>query len=472
VKLTFLGAAGEVTGSSYLLESDSTRVLIDCGMFQGNREADRKNRARFAFDPATLDAVLLTHAHIDHSGLLPRLVAAGYRGPVYATAATCDLLEVMLTDSAHIQEKESEWAEKANGKSKSRHKASEIKPRPPLYTVADVVRTLPQLRPVEYGAEFHPRPDLRCVYRDAGHIIGAAIIELWVTERGRSRKIVFSGDIGQPCRPIVRDPAIITEADVLLVESTYGNRLHKNLDETLAELEHAITDTLVHKRGNVIIPAFAVGRTQEILYLLVEMQREGRLPAMDIYVDSPMALKATQITARHWELLDKDSMLQLQWLKQRRGKAAIHFVQDLEESIRLHQIRHGAVIISASGMCNAGRIKHHLRHNLARRESTVLIVGFQAAGTLGRRLVDGARNVRIFGVPLPVRADIYTIGGLSAHADQAALLNWLSNFKKAPERTFVVHGEAETAAMFADSIQRRLGWTNVDVPGNRTAVML
>jgi metallo-beta-lactamase family protein len=471
VKLTFLGAAGEVTGSCYLLETDTARVLIDCGMFHGNREADRKNRARFAFDPGKLDAVLLTHAHIDHSGLLPRLVAAGYRGPIYATAATCDLLEVMLTDSAHIQEKESEWAEKANGKNKNR-KAAGAAARPPLYTVADVHRTLPRLKPVDYGRVVQAHPDLRCVYRDAGHIIGAAIIKLWVTERGRTRKIVFSGDIGQPCRSIVRDPAVITDADVLVVESTYGNRLHKTLDETLAELEHAITDTLVHKRGNVIIPAFAVGRTQEMLYLLVGMQREDRLPKMDIYVDSPMALKATEITARHWELLDKDTTLQLQWLKQRRGQAAIHFVQDLEESIRLHQIRHGAVIISASGMCNAGRIKHHLRHNLARRESTVLIVGFQAAGTLGRRLVDGARNVRIFGVPLPVRADIYTIGGLSAHADQAALLQWLSHFKKAPERTFVVHGEAETAGLFAETIQHKLGWTNVDVPANRTAVML
>jgi metallo-beta-lactamase family protein len=463
LKLTFLGAAGEVTGSSFLLETDGVRLLVDCGMFQGGREADGKNRARFAFDPATLDLVLLTHAHIDHSGLLPRLVAAGFRGPVYATAATCDLLEVMLIDSAHIQEKELEWMQKANARGAG---------QPPLYTVAEVNRTLRQLKPVAYGAGLNAHADVRCVFRDAGHIIGAAIIELWIREAGTTRKIVFSGDIGQPGRPLVRDPTPVTEADVLVVESTYGNRLHKNLDDTLAELEHAITDTLVRKKGNVIIPAFAVGRTQEIIYLLVELYRQGRLPDMDIYVDSPMATKATEITAKHWALLDQDAATLLQWLKSRRGRPHIHFVQDVLESTNLQRIKHGAVIISASGMCNAGRIKHHLRHNLGRRESTLLIVGFQAAGTLGRRIVDGAKNVRIFGIPIPVRADVYTIGGLSAHADQAALLGWLAHFKRAPRRTFVVHGEQSTAEIFAAAIHDKLGWSGVDMPALHSSVIL
>lgn len=463
MKLTFLGAAGEVTGSGFLLEADGVRLLVDCGMFQGGREADGKNRARFAFDPATLDCVLLTHAHIDHSGLLPRLVAAGFRGPIYATAATCDLLEVMLIDSAHIQEKETEWLRKSHARGAS---------KPPLYTVAEVQRTLRQLKPVDYNTELRPQPAVRCVFRDAGHIIGAAIIELWINDSGRSRKIVFSGDIGQPARPLVRDPAIITTADVLVVESTYGNRLHKTMDDTLAELEHAITDTLTRKQGNVIIPAFAVGRTQEIVYLLVELYRQGRLPDMDIYVDSPMATKATEITAKHWALLDHDAATQLQWLKSRRGHPRIHFVQDVLESTNLQRIKRGAVIISASGMCNAGRIKHHLRHNLGRRESTILIVGFQAAGTLGRRIVDGARNVRIFGIPVPVRADVYTIGGLSAHADQAALLAWLGHFQPAPQRTFVVHGEQSTAELFAAAIHDRLGWTGIDVPTRHSSVIL
>ncbi len=463
MKLTFLGAAGEVTGSSYLLETDEVKVLVDCGMFQGGREAEPKNRARFAFDPKSLDCVLLTHAHIDHSGLLPRLVAAGYSGPVYATTATCDLLEVMLTDSAHIQQKEAEWAQK----SKTRGAG-----RPPLYTVVEVQRALRLLRPVDYDTELHPHPALRCVFRDAGHIIGSAIIELWVRNGADSRKIVFSGDIGQPERPLVRDPAPVAEADVLVVESTYGNRLHKSMDDTLAELEHAITDTLVRKKGNVIVPAFAVGRTQEILYLLVDLHRQGRLPDMDIYVDSPMALKATAITAKHWALLDQEAASLLQWVKRGRGKPRIHFVQDVIESTALQRIKRGAVIISASGMCNAGRIKHHLRHNLGRRDSTILIVGFQAAGTLGRRIVDGAKAVRIFGIPVPVKADIYTIGGLSAHADQAGLLEWLSHFRRAPKRTFVVHGEPSTAEIFAATIHNRLGWTGVDLPARHSSVIL
>ena len=463
MKLTFLGAAGEVTGSSFLVETDDVRFLVDCGMFQGGREADTKNRARFAHAPAALDFVLLTHAHIDHSGLLPRLVAQGFGGPVYATAATCDLLEVMLLDSAHIQEREAEWAEKARTRSTG---------KPPLYTVAEVTRTLHQCKAVEYGTAVQPHPLVRCVFRDAGHILGAAIIEIWISERRHTRKVVFSGDIGQPSRPLMQDPAIITEADVLVVESTYGNRLHKTLDDTLTELEHAITDTLTRKKGNVIIPAFAVGRTQEILYLLVEMYRQGRLPEMDIYVDSPMATKATEITAKHWALLDKDAAALLQWLKSRHGHPRIHFVQDVLESTNLQRVKHGAVIISASGMCNAGRIKHHLRHNLGRKECSILIVGFQAAGTLGRRIVDGARNVRIFGIPIAVRADIYTIGGLSAHADQAALLDWLAHFKRAPHRTFVVHGEQATAEIFAAAIHDRLRWTGVDLPAQHSAVIL
>lgn len=465
MKLSFLGAAGEVTGSSFLLETAQLRVLVDCGMFQGGREADSKNYAPFAFAPESLDLVLLTHAHIDHSGLLPRLVAQGFRGRIVTTAATADLLQVMLTDSAHIQEKEQEWRRK--GKAGARGTA-----RPPLYTVAEVQNTLRQLSPVEYDAELSPQPGLRCRFRDAGHIIGSAIIELWVDDDGRTQKLVFSGDLGQPSRPLVRDPTPIDEADVLVVESTYGNRLHKNLDDTLAELEYAVNDTITRKKGNVIIPAFAVGRTQEILYLLVDLYRQGRLPEMEIYVDSPMATKATEITAKHWGLLDKDAASQLQWLKNRRGRPHIQFVQDVLESTSLQRIRHGAVIISASGMCNAGRIKHHLKNNLGRRESTLLIVGFQAAGTLGRRIVDGARTVRIFGIPVPVRADVYTIGGLSAHADQAALLDWLGHFRRTPQRTFVVHGEQDTAATFAGLIHDRLGWNGVDLPALRSSVIL
>ena len=463
MKLTFLGAAGEVTGSCCLIEAQGLRLLVDCGMFQGGREADARNYAPFSFDPGSIDLVLLTHAHIDHSGLLPRLVAQGFRGRIHTTAATADLLEVMLADSAHIQARELEWRSKAGARDAG---------RPPLYTMAEVQRTLRQLSPVDYDNEIAPHPGLRCRFRDAGHIIGSAIIELWVNDGGATHKLVFSGDLGQPSRPLVRDPTPIDSADVLVVESTYGNRLHKNLDDTLAELEYAVTDTLVRKKGNVIIPAFAVGRTQEILYLLVDLYRQGRMPEMDIYVDSPMALKATDITARHWGLLDKDAAAMLRWMQKRSGKPRIHFVEDAVESAGLQRIKRGAVIISASGMCNAGRIKQHLRHNLGRRDSTVIIAGFQAAGTLGRRLADGAKSVRLFGIPVPVKADIYTIGGLSAHADQAALLGWLQHFKRQPRRSFIVHGERETATVFAAAIRERLGWTGIDIPALHSAIIL
>jgi metallo-beta-lactamase family protein len=463
MNISFHGGVQGVTGSCYRMDTTATTFLVDCGMFQGGREADARNHEPFAFNPRDIAFVLLTHAHIDHSGLLPRLVAEGFDGPIYATAATCDLLEVMLLDSAHIQEKEAQWR---------RESRSRAQAQAPIYTARDAQRALQQLRVVAYGQEIHPHSTVRCVYRDAGHILGSAIIEAWITEGAKTVKGVFSGDIGQPARPLVRDPTPVTDADFLLVESTYGNRLHRSMDDTLAELEHAITDTLTRKRGNVIVPAFAVGRAQEMLYLLADLHRKKRLPPMKIYVDSPLAMKATDITLRHMALLDPGTAEVMNWARKSGGGMQVNFVQDVEESMRLHEIKHGAIIISASGMCDAGRIKHHLRHNLGRKESTVLITGFQAAGTLGRRIVDGAKEVRIFGVPVPVRADIYTIGGLSAHADQAGLLAWLAHFKHAPQQTFIVHGEAEIADMFAGVVRDKRGWGGVVVPASNESVTL
>ncbi|MCW5600597.1 MBL fold metallo-hydrolase [Nitrosomonas sp.] len=467
MQLTFLGAAGEVTGSSYLIETPHTRFLVDCGMFQGGREADRKNRTAFNFDPETIDFVLLTHAHIDHSGLLPRLSAWGFRGPVYTTQATIDLLKVMLKDSAYIQEKESEWQNKAL---RRKHQSS-ARENAPLYTVAQAEAFLKQLRSVNYDTEISPHPSVHCQFRDAGHILGSAIIEIRVASGAKQKKLVFSGDLGQPNHPIVRDPTPIREADILLVESTYGNRLHRSMNETLDELEHAINDTLHRKGGNIIVPAFAVGRTQELLFLLVDLHRQGKLGKMDVYVDSPMALAATDITLKHGHLLDKEATEALQWFNSSGNKLKINFVQDVEDSITLNAIQQGALIISASGMCDAGRIKYHLKYNLPRPECTILITGFQAAGTLGRRLVDGAKRVRIFGQEIPVRAAIYTIGGLSAHADQAGLLNWLGNFTHAPEKTFIVHGEPSNAAALAEAIAQKLEW-QATVPERLTTVTL
>jgi metallo-beta-lactamase family protein len=459
VRLAFLGAAGEVTGSCFLVETAKARFLVDCGLFQGDRTAEARNRSHFAFEPRAVDFVLLTHAHIDHSGLLPRLAAEGFRGSIFATAATCDLLGVMLIDSAHIQEQDSE-------------RRRSTRAALPLYTVRDVERCLRQLVPVAYDEMFTPGPGVHSCLRDAGHILGSAIIEIWMDEGAARRKLVCSGDIGQRLRPLVRDPTPIAEGEVLLVESTYGNRKHRPWSATLDELRHAVTDTLVRKGGNVIVPSFAVGRTQDLLYLLADLYRKGELPEMDIYVDSPLALKATSVTLRHLALLDAEAVSLMRWLRRARGRPRIRFVQDLEESIALHRIKGGAVIISASGMCEAGRIQHHLRHNLGRPECTIVIPGFQAAGTLGRRLVDGAKEVRIFGIRIPVRAEIYTIGGLSAHADQEGLIDWLSRFERPPRATYVVHGEADVSEEFANVVRDRLKWREVRVPQRGTSVDL
>lgn len=460
MRITFLGAASEVTGSCFLADSGKVRFLIDCGMFQGGRDADVKNVRAFAFDLRTLAFVVLSHAHLDHSGLLPRLAVLGFRGPVYATGATVDLLGVLLLDSAHIQEKEAEWRAKRLRERRLRPERE----RGPLYTVAQAQHCLAQLRRVEYDEAFSPAPGVRCRLRDAGHILGSAIVELWAESDAGTRKLVFSGDLGQSARPVLRDPTPVESADALIVESTYGNRLHKTLAETQDELVAALEDTLRRKGGNVVVPAFSVGRTQELLFVFAGLVRQGRVKRLDVYVDSPMALAATEITLRHPQLLDDETRGLIEWQRRYPQAMPVRFVQDVEESIALNRVRGGAVIISASGMCEAGRIKYHLLHNLPRAESSILFCGFQAAGTLGRRLVDGARQVTLFGETVPVRAGIHTIGGLSAHADQAALLAWLGNFRRAPRQTFVVHGEAATAQLFANTVRSRLGWTEVAVP--------
>jgi metallo-beta-lactamase family protein len=459
MKITFLGAAGEVTGSCFRIDTPSCSFLVDCGMFQGGRDADRKNREALDFDVREIDFVLLTHAHIDHSGLLPRLAMLHYRGPIYCTEATADLLEVMLVDSAHIQEKEAEW--------ELRHRHRERRrgdPDPsPLYTVHQAMEVIKTVKRVHYGKDVQPHPDVICRFRDAGHILGSAFIEIRVQENGQGRKLVFSGDLGQPGHPLVRDVETTDGADLLVLETTYGNRLHKPMRETLDELAEAVTDTITRRGGNVVIPAFAVGRTQDLLHLLLTLYRQGRVPDMNIFVDSPMALAATRVTLKHSHILDEDAQDAIHWLQGSGGKPSIRFVTQVEESIALNQVKGGAVIVSASGMCEAGRIKYHLRQNLPRPECAVVIVGFQAAGTLGRRLVDGADHVRLLGDDVPVRARIHTVGGLSAHADQAALLGWLGHFAQAPQHTFLVHGEASSAAAFGDAVTARLGWSNVKV---------
>ena len=423
MRLRFLGAAGEVTGSCFLVDTGKVKFLVECGMFQGGAAARAKNR-RFAFDPREIAFVLLSHAHIDHSGLLPRLVAEGFSGAVYCTDATRELCEVMLRDSAYLQEKEAEW----HGEK-------------PLYTVAQAEASLRHFVGVAYDADVRPREPLRARFRDAGHILGSSILEIWLA----GRKLVFSGDLGQPGRPIVADPTPIAEADVLLVESTYGNRDHKTLVQTLDELAYAVNDTLASRKGNVVIPSFAVGRTQEILSHMADLQREKRLPApMNIYVDSPMALAATRITLKYAPMPPLER---------------VRFTEDVAESMKINDVRSGAVILSASGMCEGGRIRHHLRYNISRPECAIVFVGFQAAGTLGRRIVDGAGEVRLFGESYPVRAKVFTIGGLSAHADQSALLAWLGHFRRPPGATWIVHGEPLAGNALCEAAKERLGWS-------------
>lgn len=400
----------------------------------------------FRFDPRRLDFVVLTHAHIDHSGLLPRLCAEGFRGPIYATAATRDLIAVLLPDSAHLQKVEEERA--------LRHGHDYTA----AYTIEQANAVPGQVRTVDYDAAFEPARGVRVCLRDAGHILGSAFAEVWLSEAGQTRKVVVSGDLGQPGRPIVRDPEVIAEADVLLLESTYGNRDHKPLDETLEELVGILNAALLERRGMVIVPAFALGRTQEFLYYLNQLSRQGRVRDLEVFVDSPMATEITHITARHLELFDAEATRLANEAHPPPNLPRIHYTQSVQESMALNRLAGGAMIVAASGMCDGGRVRHHLRHHLPNPRTTVVMIGFQAAGTLGRRLVDGAQAVRILGDDVPVRARVATLGGFSAHADQSALLAWLGHLRKPPRQLFLVHGEENIAAEFATRIEEALRW--------------
>jgi len=453
MKITFLGAAGEVTGSCYLIEGQDVQFLVDCGMFQGGRDADAKNRAAFQFDPHKLDFVVLTHAHIDHCGLIPKLCRDGFNGSIYSTEATAELLSIMLRDSAHIHE---HVAERTN----RRRKNSQSKVKP-LYTMVDADKSLLQVVPKPYDKVFIPHKSIKIRFREAGHILGSAILEVWVTSNNTEQKIVFSGDLGQPGRPILRDPYFICEADYLVVESTYGNRLHKALKPSLDELVDVIDDTIVNGNGNIIVPAFAVGRTQEIIYYLHHLTQLGRVKNLNVFLDSPMAQSVTDLTKRHFELFDMEAKELADWHTFSENSLSLKFTQTVEESIALNQINSGAIIMSASGMCTAGRILHHLKHGLGKHQNTILITGYQAQGTLGRRLVEGAETVKIFGKEISVKAKIRTIGGFSAHADQHAILTWLGGFDHAPIQTFITHGEPVAALALEQKINEQLRWDTV-----------
>ena len=460
--IQFFGAAGEVTGSRHLLEGEingqSFKFMIDYGMFQGGRDADDKNLADLPFNPAEIDFVILTHAHIDHSGLLPRLSAQGFKGPIYCTPATEALIKILLLDSAHIQENDFERAERKQKLGKWRGELPTV-----LYSVKQATECLSQIKRYDYGQVYEPIPGIEAHFRNAGHILGSAIAVIDVQEDENKKRIVASGDLGMFGSLLMPDPDLIESADILLVESTYGDRLHRSLKDTEDELVTVITETMRHG-GNIVMPAFAVGRVQEILLLLVGLVKNGRLPHLNIWVDSPMATAATHLTEKFLEDLDEESQDVYAWYQKNLSAVDLKFVADVEESKALNRIKGGAIIISASGMCEAGRIVHHLRWNLPDSQNAIVMTGFQAMGTLGRRLVDKAPMVKVMGKEISVKASVHTIGGLSAHADQAGLLRWLKGFKKAPGKVFIIHGEEKAAHNFAAVIKDELQWEHVITP--------
>ncbi len=432
--LEVCGAAREVTGSCYVVQVGSVRFLVDCGLHQGGDREEALNFAPFAFDPVELDFMLLTHAHIDHSGLIPRLVSEGFKNPIYATSPTCDLAEIMLMDSAYIQESEAEWRNRKARRAGRRMLEA-------LYTQRDAERAIRLFKAVDYGVPKELAPDVSVTFHDAGHILGSAFLELRLKENGQSARVLFSGDVGQPNQPIIRDPEIVKETDFLIMESTYGDRSHEGSGKPEEELA-AIMEEAQRTGGNVIIPAFAVGRTQELLYFLRKIENEHDLD-MPVYVDSPLASRATEVFRKHREAYDEESWKLVGEPGGIFDFPEIHYTASAEESMALNEKR-GIVIISASGMAEAGRIRHHLKHNLWRPEAHVVIVGFQAQNTLGRRLLAGDKRVRMFGEEIAVRCHIHEISGLSAHADQEQLLTWASNFES-PKKVILTHGELEAA---------------------------
>lgn len=424
------------------------QVIVDCGMYQG-KNADEINRKPFSFDPGKIDYLLLTHAHLDHSGLIPKLVSAGFNGRIITTTATADLVEIMLYDSAHIQEKDAEWLTKKSFRT-GRDEVFE-----PLYTNEDVTASLPFFDRKNYGTIESLGNGLRYRFVDAGHILGSGSLEVWFHGVNGEKKIVFSGDVGKNENPIIKDPEHVLEANYVVIESTYGNRLHKGMEESIDEMVEAIKGTF-RKGGNVLFPAFAVGRTQDILYILNKLIKEGRLHDLDVYIDSPLADKATKIYMAHPEFFDAEAV-NLFKVRSTDGMR-IHFTTTVEESQKLNKVKSGAIIIAGSGMCEGGRIRHHFKHNLWRPECSVIFTGFQVRGTLGRLIVDGIKSVRVLGEEIAVRAKVFTIGGFSAHADQKELLEWLGSFENRPE-VFIVHGEESVSLEFEKIVREKLGFT-------------
>lgn len=455
MNVKFLGAAISVTGSCHLITTEKYKILLDCGQFQGSKVLEELNAGDFGFDPLEIDFMILSHAHIDHSGRIPLLTKRGYKGPVYCTDATADLVEIMLKDSGYIHEKEAEW----------KNRKAERSGKPfvePLYTFEDAEDSVKYLEPVLYGQLFDINEDVRVRFNDAGHILGSSIVELWIREGEQVTKVVFSGDIGVKNKPILRDPATIEEADYLIMETTYGDRVHETNSESLDKFLEIILKT-VRRGGTVVIPSFAVGRTQELIYELnvfYEQHKELKqeLDKIMVYIDSPLATSATEIFRRNAQVFDDETREYILKGDNPLDFKNLKFTRTTEESRQLNFNSAPKIIISASGMCEAGRIKHHLKHHLWNPKSTVLFVGYQAEGTLGRSIVNGDKDVSIFGEKIHINAEIYSLEGFSGHADRDGLLEWLAAFKKPPKRIFLVHGEEDAKKGFADTVKQALGY--------------
>jgi len=448
MKISFHGAAQEVTGSCHLLQIGDTRLLVDCGLFQGSREIEEDNAGDFGFDPSEIDYLLLTHAHLDHCGRIPLLAKRGFRGEIITTAASRELARLVMLDAAHLQEEDAEWQNR-----KARRHNRQAHPIEPLYDTLDALNALDYFgRTARLGETLSLDDYLRVTFLDAGHILGSACILVEAGQGKGKKRILFSGDLGQGDRPILRDPASPPKADIVVMESTYGDRPHKQLNPSVHELYDAIKDTF-QRGGNVIIPSFALERSQEILYYLREGVRDGVLPgSTQVFLDSPMAISATEIFRRHPECYNKETAQLFASGADPFSLPGLHMTRETAESMAINRISGGAVIIAGSGMCTGGRVRHHLKHNLWRRDSSVIFVGYAARGTLGRRIVDGAKSVRLFGEEMPVHASVYTIGGFSAHADQHKLLEWHAQ-TGAPDTTFLVHGEPDAMQALAGKLK-------------------
>ncbi len=455
MRLRFLGAAGQVTGSCFLLETGGRRFLVDCGTFQERPSLDR-NWEPFPVSPDTIDAVLLTHAHVDHSGLLPKLVKEGFEGRILSTAATADLLSIVLMDSARIQEEDAAFKRKRHLKEGRQGPHPEV----PLYTVEDAERTLPLVEDVAYNAPVSLGKQVVARFHDAGHILGSAMIELTVPENGTARTLLFSGDIGQWDKPLVRDPSVFERADTVVMESTYGDREHEDPKDVESLLADAV-NAAVRAGGNVVIPTFAVERAQELMFHFGRLVKAKRIPPLLFFLDSPMAVDVTGVFEAHPESLDDET---LRMIREDGGPFSfpgLKFIRTAEESKGINAALGTSVIMAGSGMCTAGRIKHHLVRNLSRPEAVILFVGYQARDTLGRRILERPPEVRIFGEARPVRARIENIEGFSAHADRRGLNRWLDAFQTPPRRVFVCHGDADVSETFAAEIRKKRGWTAI-----------